>query len=469
MPDAPGARRLTRWTNASVRTLGSDDPVTTITARARQAVLDALDAGWTGPPFDPLALAELRGIEVVANSEVRDACLVPLGRGKARIEFNPNRPRGRMRYSVAHEIAHTLFEDAAEQIRNRSRHSEVQGDGWQLEALCNIAAAELLMPLGSLAPLPAHELSASAILDMQRRFDVSTEALVIRLAETSEQSVAAFCASPRNAEPLSGYRLDYFLTSPAWDAPVPKRIRLPDDSTVHQCTAIGYSARGVETWETSWGPAHVEAVGIPPYPGSAAPRVVGLLRLQADDAESVAPCIEYVFGDATAPRGKGHHVLVHIVNDKTPNWGGGGFASALRTAWPEVQRDFQDWAEHQKSSYRLGGVRIVRADDGLSVASVVAQHGYGTSLKPRLRYSALRTGLTRVAEVANRLGATVHMPRIGVGQAGGDWNIVRELIAETLCSIGLKVTVYELPGSHRREAPQMSLGLTAPRASAEVA
>src|SRR6185312_2220955 len=177
----------------------------------------------------------------------------------------------------------------------------------------------------------------------------------------------------------------------------------------------------------------------------------------------------YVFGDATAPHGEGHRILVHIVNDKTPNWGGGGFASALRTAWPEVQRDFQGWAEHRRDSYRLGGVRIVRADEGLSVASVVAQHGYGASSKPRLRYAALRAGLMRVAEAATRLGATVHMPRIGVGQAGGDWSVIRELIAETLCSTGLKVTVYELPGSRPPKAPQMSLDLTAPRAPADTA
>ena len=44
------------------------------------------------------------------------------------------------------------------------------------------------------------------------------------------------------------------------------------------------------------------------------------------------------------------------------------------------------------------------------------------------------------------MGATVHMPRIGCGEAGGDWNIVSEMIDEALCRESIPVTVYDLPG-----------------------
>lgn len=437
-----------RWTNESVRALAEDrDPVEAVIDRARRVVLDALDRGWTGPPFDPMALANLLGHDVEANSEVRDARTVPAGRGgKVRIEFNPNRPRGRMRYSVAHEVAHTLFPDCAERVRNRAQHGDLKGDDWQLEALCNIAAAEFLMPHGSIAPLSEESLSIQTVLDLQRKFDVSTEALVIRIAQTSALPIAAFCASPRDSSHFTGYHLDYMIPSRGWtDQRISARVRLPENSVVRQCTAIGYSAHGLETWWPKSGPTQIDAVGIPPYPGGIVPRVVGLLRL-VDDLSAPPPLIQYIHGSATRPRGDGARLVVHVVNDKTANWGGGGFASAVRTEWPTVQEDFRDWSVHSRASFRLGGVRVSRVDKSLSVASIVAQHGYGPSPAARLRYAALYQGLAKVAQIARDSGASVHMPRIGTGQAGGSWAIVQELIEETLGKSGIPVMVYDLPG-----------------------
>jgi hypothetical protein len=52
--------QVEKWTNPSVKKLaGKDDPVRTITQRAREVVLTAMDKGWSGPPFDPLALSDL--------------------------------------------------------------------------------------------------------------------------------------------------------------------------------------------------------------------------------------------------------------------------------------------------------------------------------------------------------------------------------------------------------------------------
>jgi O-acetyl-ADP-ribose deacetylase (regulator of RNase III) len=453
-------RHPERWTNTSVLGLSSDDPVSEITARARAMALEGMDRGWRGPPFDPLALADLLGIELAANAAVRDAQTVPIGRGKVRIEFNPNRPRGRMRYSVAHELAHTLFPDVAEQVRHRNHHLEMHGDQWQLEALCNIAAAELLMPLATFASSPPDELTMHYVLDQQRKFDVSTEALVIRLVETSVEPLAAFCASPVVESSTRQYQLDYTIGSRAWPSRIPPRLRLPRHTVVAQCTAIGYSARGSETWSDRLGLSRVEAVGIPPYPGGAAPRVVGFLSLpQADNADSARAKLDLLYGSALEPRGEGGKIVVHVVNDKTANWGGGGFASALRGRWPQVQEDFRDWAAHQRSNLRLGSVRLCRVDDDLTVASVVAQHGYGPSEKPRIRYTALRDGLRSVSKAAEVRNASIHMPRIGTGQAGGSWEVVSDIIQETLIDNGLSVTVYDLPGTKVRTAPQITFDL----------
>jgi hypothetical protein len=49
------------------------------------------------------------------------------------------------------------------------------------------------------------------------------------------------------------------------------------------------------------------------------------------------------------------------------------------------------------------------------------------------------------------------MPRIGTGQGGGSWNIIKELIDDALCRRGLKVNVYDLPNTEVKEEPQQTL------------
>ncbi len=48
-----------------------------------------------------------------------------------------------------------------------------------------------------------------------------------------------------------------------------------------------------------------------------------------------------------------------------------------------------------------------------------------------------------MADKAVELGASVHMPRIGCGLAGGRWPRVEPLIVERLVRRGIEVTVYD--------------------------
>src|SRR6185295_9799537 len=156
---------------------------------------------------------------------------------------------------------------------------------------------------------------------------------------------------------------------------------------VAECTAIGYMAKADETWNGQR--VHVECVGIPPSPWSIFPRVAGFTMPMFSDADTAdqAPRIRFLVGNALAPSGHGAKVLVHVVNDGTPNWGGNGFAAALRRQWPDVQKDFQQWGA-SRADLRLGNVRFFQKNANLTVASIVAQRGYGdvTGVR-RLRYS----------------------------------------------------------------------------------
>lgn len=60
-----------------------------------------------------------------------------------------------------------------------------------------------------------------------------------------------------------------------------------------------------------------------------------------------------------------------------------------------------------------------------------------------MRYEAIERCLTTLAGHAAALEASVHMPRIGCGLAGGKWARVEPLVRERLCAKGVPVTVYD--------------------------
>jgi hypothetical protein len=428
----------TTWRHPSIRALKVDDPIAWITERARQLVYRAIELGWSGPPFDPLELADLLHLGVRPSQEVLDARLIPAASGLA-IEFNPNRPPGRVRYSIAHEIGHALFPDANAEARNRLQIGHVGTEDFELEMLCNLAAAEILMPIGSFQDAALARPTIDAVLDLRARFDLSTEAVLLRVARLAKTPVSVFVAAPNGESAADGYRLEY-LAMPWAGVRARRGDALPSDSVVRECTGVGFTAQGIESWPPGRVSAEVQCVGIPPYPGSVLPRVAGLLLPRSQGVEP-RPSIRYVVGDATEPRGPKPWLVMHLVNDKTPNWGG-AFAKFLARKWPSVQVDFKAWA-HERG-LGLGSVRFATADDGIEIASMVAQHGYGPSTTTRLRYEALTTALRSVAERARETKATVHAPRIGAGEARGDWSIIEELIENTIVASDVGVTVYDL-------------------------
>ena len=155
--------------------------------------------------------------------------------------------------------------------------------------------------------------------------------------------------------------------------------------------------------------------------------------------------IEYVTGDATNPRGTGPRILVHVCND-VGRWGR-GFVVALSGKWPEPERRYRAWhRDNEPIPFALGQVQFVRVDEQLWVANLIGQH----DIRPHggvapVRYEAIREGLERVAVFAQEVGASVHMPRIGAGLAGGTWSEISSMIEAELLARSIPVTVYDLP------------------------
>ena len=432
-----------QWTNPSVMGFAQGaDPLSAIQTKARQTVVEASERGWQGPPYDPFQLAELLGVGVLPNDAVVDARIVPVAEG-LRIEFNPNRPHGRVRYSVAHELAHTLFPDCAEVVRTRTPSVELRDDTWQLELLCNIGAAELLMPTGY-TNLENEGIDIDNLLRLRSEFDVSTEAILLRIAKLTNTPCAVFAAARLSGGGgFPGFRIDYSVPSRTWDVGIPSNFRIESSTVLAECTAIGFTAKGTENWGSDLPVFDVQCVGIPPFPGDRFPRIAGVLTSE-NVLQPTALQIAYLFGDARKPRGTAKRIIAHVVNDGTPNWGG-GFALEVAKEWGFIQEDFRDWVEQDQSNLSLGKIHWAQIEDDLSIVHMVAQRGYGLSTRPRIRYAALSDALDQLHVVASEQGASVHMPRIGTGQAGGNWGLIRELVDERLVRRGTPVFVYALP------------------------
>ncbi|MGW5355569.1 macro domain-containing protein [Streptomyces sp. NPDC004031] len=153
--------------------------------------------------------------------------------------------------------------------------------------------------------------------------------------------------------------------------------------------------------------------------------------------------IVYVRGDATTPLGKGPKVIAHVCND-LGGWGK-GFVLAVSRRWSEPEAAYRRWhRERARNDFGLGAVQIVQVERLVWVANMVGQRGTRTGSKGvPVRYEAIDAALGILAERAKERGASVHMPRIGCGLAGGTWTRVEPLVTERLAAAGVAVTVYD--------------------------
>lgn len=155
--------------------------------------------------------------------------------------------------------------------------------------------------------------------------------------------------------------------------------------------------------------------------------------------------LKYLKGDATVPQAKGPKLIVHICNDQ--NGWGAGFVLAISKRWSYPEAMYRQWYRQREAiqnpdpeaivqttgRFQLGETQLVLVQPGVAVVNMIAQAGMRTGSKgPPIRYDALRTCLEHVNDYAETFKASVHMPRIGCGLAGGKWDMVEPIVQETL-------------------------------------
>ncbi len=94
----------------------------------------------------------------------------------------------------------------------------------------------------------------------------------------------------------------------------------------------------------------------------------------------------------------------------------------------------------------LGESQIIQVEPDIWVVNIIGQHGIGTgsSGRPPIRYDALKKGFQATCRWAGIHKASVHMPRVGAGLAGGSWQSIEMFIKTELVNREVEVTVYDL-------------------------
>lgn len=151
--------------------------------------------------------------------------------------------------------------------------------------------------------------------------------------------------------------------------------------------------------------------------------------------------IIYLKGDATLPQANSTKIIAHICND-IGGWGK-GFVVAISKRWKEPETAYRKW-HSTEVDFSLGNIQIVEVEPEIFVANMIAQKGVGAvNNQAPIRYEAVESCLTILAKKAQLLNASVHMPRIGCGLAGGKWDIIEPIIHKTLLTNNVETFVYD--------------------------
>jgi Zn-dependent peptidase ImmA (M78 family) len=276
-----GSARL--WRHKSVRALvrsaGGGDPVEIIRTKSREVVAWAKRRGWNGPPFDPLMLASMRGIRTRKSTDLfsTDAQLTPMDGQQLLLEFNPDRAPGRKNYSISHELIHTFFEDCYEMVHQRKSDRAAFDPQKEVEHLCQVGAAEILMPEEDFAlDLARLGFSLNAVSELCRLYEASREAVARRMLALTDQAAALVFFSRRlkpvekknarylNGRPKAKMRILYSVQTPDFAVFLPAHKSVPDESCVNAVIVADEVASGYEDWGVcDSGRWFVEAMALP--------------------------------------------------------------------------------------------------------------------------------------------------------------------------------------------------------------
>lgn len=170
------------------------------------------------------------------------------------------------------------------------------------------------------------------------------------------------------------------------------------------------------------------------------------------DYDNMFQSIKYVKGDVTLPIVKEgeNSIICHCCNCQGA-WGK-GVVVPIGKRYPAAKEAYFKAIKEIPLDERLGEIITVKVTDNILVSNMFGQFDYRKRYEDDkdlfLNYEALGKCFEKLKDqiLAKRhiKNYTIHMPRIGCGLAGGDWNVVEKLINDIFIINGISVTVYDL-------------------------
>lgn len=215
---------------------GAGDPFGAVRMKAHSVVEQYHQTFSEEPPFNMQAVASLRGLRL-SDDDPRfspDSEIAPETDGSVVLRVNKSRPFSRQRFSISHEIGHTLFPDYQLAVRCRKANDRTWADPNDLlETLCDVAATEFMFPHPWFDKrMEAIKPSASTIANLAREFQASREATTRRYVELNPQPFAVVFLSwklkPKQQSQLKRDRNQIFLfdEDPVADADSKRKLRV---------------------------------------------------------------------------------------------------------------------------------------------------------------------------------------------------------------------------------------------------
>lgn len=145
--------------------------------------------------------------------------------------------------------------------------------------------------------------------------------------------------------------------------------------------------------------------------------------------------IHYVKGDLFDTP---NDIIAHGVNCRGAF--GSGVAKLVATKYPKARFYYLD--KHEDDGWHLGDIQTVMQWDGKCVVNCATQDDYGFAEGLYANYDAIRLSLSRLKDFAKQRNYSIAIPKIGAGLAGGDWNIIENIIKEVFSDYD--ITIYYL-------------------------
>lgn len=158
----------------------------------------------------------------------------------------------------------------------------------------------------------------------------------------------------------------------------------------------------------------------------------------------------FVNGSVSKPKSIGPQIIGHICND-LGIWSGRN-AREIARGWPESERAYNRWfRERFRNDFGLGSVQFVNGNRThvnriVRIANMVGERGtrHRGGVRP-IRYKTLANCLTCVAQKAKRMGATIHLPQIGMNGSKEHWPIVLGIVKDSIGKFRVPVYIYMTP------------------------